>query len=226
MHSRSRHTSALYNASLCSTGYGTYAAHHLSAAVQRFHSLVLSLRAVSVASLLSLFFFPEQLSSKVETVCLFFLLGLSSPARLLSAAASWCLVCPSCIPWLPLEPLIQWWAWPVYLWCLGSALDSLSLTCMHGEDLVATFFRYSYVYICTRTDILRIHTLDTHHERFSQKYSSKVACGFGLEVALNKTGKSLQAECKLTPTSSYLCNLLVKYSSKCGCLVFQFDMWF
>ena len=94
--SLSRHSSAAFISSLCSSGFGLQSSHHLSQAIETFNSLVSPADAVSVESLLTSSVSQKYLSGKLDDRVFNMLLNSSSvadKARLLSVssphAASW-----------------------------------------------------------------------------------------------------------------------------------------
>ncbi|KAL5500370.1 hypothetical protein EMCRGX_G011921 [Ephydatia muelleri] len=100
--SLSRHSSAAFISSLCSSGFGLQSSHHLSQAIETFNSLVSPADAVSVESLLTSSVSQKYLSGKLDDRVFNMLLNSSSvadKARLLSVssphAASWLSVVPS-----------------------------------------------------------------------------------------------------------------------------------
>ena len=100
--SLSRHSSAAFISSLCSSGFGMHSSPHPSQTVEIFNSLVSPADVVSVKSLLTTPVSQKSLSSKLDDHVFTLLLNSSSvadKAHLLSVssphAASWLSVVPS-----------------------------------------------------------------------------------------------------------------------------------
>ena len=103
--SLSRHSSAAFISSLCSSGFGLQSSHHLSQAIETFNSLVSPADAVSVESLLTSSVSQKYLSGKLDDRVFNILLNSSSvadKARLLSVSS------PHAASWLSVVPLRTW----------------------------------------------------------------------------------------------------------------------
>ena len=103
--SLSRHSSAAFISSLCSSGFGLQSSHHLSQAIETFNSLVSPADAVSVESLLTSSVSQKYLSGKLDDRVFNMLLNSSSvadKARLLSVSS------PHAASWLSVVPLRTW----------------------------------------------------------------------------------------------------------------------
>ena len=97
--SLSRHSSAAFISSLCSSGFGLQSSHHLSQAIETFNSLVSPADAVSVESLLTSSVSQKYLSGKLDDRVFNMLLNSSSvadKARLLSVLPPCCILAFSC----------------------------------------------------------------------------------------------------------------------------------
>ena len=174
--SLSRHSSAAFISSLCSSGFGLQSSQHLSQAIETFNSLVSPVDAVSVESLLTSSVSRKYLSGKLDDRVFNMLLN-SSPvadkARLLSVfsphAASWLSVVPSENLGLHLDPpifqvAIKWWLGldtsegSQCALCPGSTLDHLghhAVTCKYGGDVVSRHNRIRDILVetCRRAHI-------------------------------------------------------------------------
>ena len=174
--SLSRHSSAAFISSLCSSGFGLQSSHHLSQAIETFNSLVSPADAVSVESLLTSSVSQKYLSGKLDDRVFNMLLNSSSvadKARLLSVssphAASWLSVVPSENLGLHLDPpvfqvAIKWWLGldtsegSQCALCPGSTLDHLghhAVTCKYGGDVVSRHNRIRDILVetCRRAHI-------------------------------------------------------------------------
>ena len=174
--SLSRHSSAAFISSLCSSGFGLQSSHHLSQAIETFNSLVSPADAVSVESLLTSSVSQKYLSGKLDDRVFNILLNSSSvadKARLLSVssphAASWLSVVPSENLGLHLDPpvfpvAIKWWLGldtsegSQCALCPGSTLDHLghhAVTCKYGGDVVSRHNRIRDILVetCRRAHI-------------------------------------------------------------------------
>ena len=174
--SLSRHSSAAFISSLCSSGFGLQSSHHLSQAIETFNSLVSPADAVSVESLLTTSVSQKYLSGKLDDRVFNMLLNSSSvadKARLLSVssphAASWLSVVPSENLGLHLDPpvfqvAIKWWLGldtsegSQCALCPGSTLDHLghhAVTCKYGGDVVSRHNRIRDILVetCRRAHI-------------------------------------------------------------------------
>ena len=103
--SLSRHSSAAFISSLCSSGFGLQSSHHLSQAIETFNSLVSPADAISVESLLTSSVSQKYLSGKLDDRVFNMLLNSSSvadKARLLSVSS------PMLHPGFQLCPLRTW----------------------------------------------------------------------------------------------------------------------
>ncbi|KAL5481549.1 hypothetical protein EMCRGX_G021737 [Ephydatia muelleri] len=174
--SLSRHSSAAFISSSCSSGFGLQSSHHLSQAIETFNSLVSPADAVSVESLLTSSVSQKYLSGKLDDRVFNILLNSSSvadKARLLSVssphAASWLSVVPSENLGLHLDPpvfqvAIKWWLGldtsegSQCALCPGSTLDHLghhAVTCKYGGDVVSRHNRIRDILVetCRRAHI-------------------------------------------------------------------------
>ena len=174
--SLSRHSSAAFISSLCSSGFGLQSSHHLSQAIETFNSLVSPADAVSVESLLTSSVSQKYLSGNLDDRVFNILLNSSSvadKARLLSVssphAASWLSVVPSENLGLHLDPpvfqvAIKWWLGldtsegSQCALCPGSTLDHLghhAVTCKYGGDVVSRHNRIRNILVetCRRAHI-------------------------------------------------------------------------
>eukprot|EP00731_Ephydatia_muelleri_P016004 Em0009g428a len=174
--SLSRHSSAAFISSLCSSGFGLQSSHHLSQAIETFNSLVSPADAVSVESLLTSSVSQKYLSGKLDDRVFNILLNSSSvadKARLLSVssphAASWLSVVPSENLGLHLDPpvfqvAIKWWLGldtsegSQCALCPGSTLDHRghhAVTCKYGGDVVSRHNRIRDILVetCRRAHI-------------------------------------------------------------------------
>eukprot|EP00731_Ephydatia_muelleri_P010406 Em0005g992a len=174
--SLSRHSSAAFISSLCSSGFGLQSSHHLSQAIETFNSLVSPADAVSVETLLTSSVSQKYLSGKLDDRVFNMLLNSSSvadKARLLSVssphAASWLSVVPSENLGLHLDPpvfqvAIKWWLGldtsegSQCALCPGSTLDHLghhAVTCKYGGDVVSRHNRIRDILVetCRRAHI-------------------------------------------------------------------------
>ena len=172
----SRHSSAAFISSLCSSGIGMHSSPHLTQAVDIFNSLVLPADVVSVESLLTTPVSQKSLSGKIDDHVVNLLLNSSSvadKARLLSVssphAASWLSVVPSESLGLHMDPpvfqvAIKWWLGhdvsegSQCALCPGSTLDHLghhAVTCKYGGDVVTrhNMIRDILVETCRRAHI-------------------------------------------------------------------------
>ena len=174
--SLSRHSSAAFISSLCSSGFSLQSSHHLSQAIETFNSLVSPADAVSVESLLTSSVSQKYLSGKLDDRVFNMLLNSSSvadKAHLLSVssphAASWLSVVPSENLGLHLDPpvfqvAIKWWLGldtsegSQCALCPGSKLDHLghhAVTCKYGGDVVSRHNRIRDILVetCRRAHI-------------------------------------------------------------------------
>ena len=151
--SLSRHSSAAFISSLCSSGFGMHSSPHVNQVVEIFNSLVSSADVVSVESLLTTPVTQKSLSGKLGDHDINLLLNSSSVADkacLLSVffphAASWLSVVPSESLGLHMDPpvfqvAIKWWLGldvsegsPCAL-CTGH-FGHHAVSCKYGRDVV------------------------------------------------------------------------------------------